>query len=168
MNLLSFRRTLIALAVGALVLVPTTSMARDRGGRHHGHHGGRHHSGWHRGHHGHHGHHWGGRRHYGHSYGYGYYPYARSYWGPSFGLSFSTAPTYTRYVYRGSTVNGSYSDNLAADVQRELKRRGYYRGSIDGAIGPASRSAIRAYQADRGLSVNGRIDRSLLDALDIG
>jgi peptidoglycan hydrolase-like protein with peptidoglycan-binding domain len=57
---------------------------------------------------------------------------------------------------------------LAAEVQQELKRRGYYQGSIDGNIGPMSRSAIRAYQADRGLSVTGRVDRSLLDALDIG
>ena len=52
-------------------------------------------------------------------------------------------------------------------MQRVLKRRGYYYGSIDGDIGPASRNAIRNYQADRGLKVTGRIDSSLLRSLGI-
>ena len=53
------------------------------------------------------------------------------------------------------------------DVQRALKRRGYYAGAIDGDIGPGSRSAIRAFQADRGLRVTGRIDSTLLRSLGI-
>jgi peptidoglycan hydrolase-like protein with peptidoglycan-binding domain len=54
------------------------------------------------------------------------------------------------------------------DVQRELRRRGYYHGPIDGDVGPGTRAAIRAYQNDRGFAVTGRIDRSLLRALGVG
>jgi peptidoglycan hydrolase-like protein with peptidoglycan-binding domain len=97
-------------------------------------------------------------------YGYGYgYPYY--YHRPTIGLAYST---YGGSVYRGVPVNGYYSDSLAVDVQRELRRRGYYHGAIDGDIGPASRSAIRAYQADRGLGVTGRIDSRLLRSLGVG
>ena len=104
--------------------------------------------------------------------GYGYYrssPYYFSspyyYSRPSIGISFMSRPS---SVYRGREVYGSYSDSLAVDVQRELRRRGYYRGAIDGDIGPGSRAAIRAYQYDRGLSATGRIDSSLLRSLGIG
>jgi hypothetical protein len=99
-------------------------------------------------------------RYYGGSYGY----YGRPYYGPSIGLSFYSRPTYySSRVYRGAVVN----DSLAADVQRALKRRGYYHGSIDGDIGPGSRSAIRAYQRDKGLSITGRIDNALLRSLRV-
>jgi Putative peptidoglycan binding domain len=98
---------------------------------------------------------------YGSYYGHSPYYYSR----PSIGFSYYSRPSTT---YRGSVVYGSYSDSLAVDVQRELRRRGYYLGPIDGDIGPGSRAAIRAYQYDRGLSVTGRIDSSLLRALDIG
>ncbi len=99
-----------------------------------------------------------GSSHYRHSYphyGYGYG------YGPSVSLSVSRS-------YAPRYVEPSYSDGLAVDVQRELRRRGYYRGSIDGDVGPGTRSAIRAYQYDRGLSATGRIDRSLLRSLGIG
>ena len=93
------------------------------------------------------------------SYGRPYYP---SYgYGPSVSVSVGRS-----YSSRYSESN--YSDDLAVDVQRELRRRGYYRGSIDGDVGSGTRAAIRAYQYDRGLSATGRIDSSLLRALGIG
>lgn len=130
----------------------------DHGNRYYGnrYYGGRYYGGYY------------GRPYYG---GYGYRPwgwggYGYGY-GPTIGLSFYSRPTYATYssrVYRGSVVN----DSLAVDVQRALQSRGYYRGYIDGVIGDGSRSAIRAYQRDRGLPVTGRIDRSLLRSLRIG
>ena len=102
------------------------------------------------------------------SYGPSYYsrPYYYSQPRTSIGLSFSSRPSYySSSVYRGRPA---YSDGLASDVQRALKRNGYYYGSIDGDIGPGTRAAIRAYQDDRGLSVTGRIDRSLLRSLGVG
>lgn len=119
-----------------------------------------------------------GSRYYGSGYGYGYgyrpyyygYPryYGYSYPRTTFGLSFSTRPTYysSSRVYRPSSY--STNNSLAVEVQTALKRRGYYRGPIDGDIGSGSRAAIRAYQRDRGLSVTGRIDSALLRSLRIG
>ena len=39
---------------------------------------------------------------------------------------------------------GYSSRSVEIDVQRGLARRGYYRGPIDGDIGPGSRAGIRA------------------------
>lgn len=51
------------------------------------------------------------------------------------------------------------------DVQRELARLGYYGGTLDGAMGPRTRAAIRTYQVDRGLPVTGQMDGNLLRSL---
>ena len=131
---------------------------------------------------------------YAHGYrSYGYRPY--SYVRPSVSVGFYSAPAYygssyystpdydydsypTRTVYRGTIPRTSYgysyrdssgssSDELAVDVQRALTRRGYYRGGIDGDVGPGTRAAIRAYQYQRGLEVTGRIDGTLLRSLGI-
>jgi putative peptidoglycan binding protein len=104
------------------------------------------------------GHRYYGRPYYGSYYGGFGYPY---YYGPRVGFSYYSSPS---YVY--STAPG-YDDALAADVQRELRRRGYYHGVIDGDIGPGSRAAIRAYQANHGLAVTGRIDGGLIRALGV-
>ena len=53
------------------------------------------------------------------------------------------------------------------DVQIALRSEGYYRGPIDGDIGPGTRCAIRGYQYDFGLPVSGRIDRYLLESLGL-
>jgi hypothetical protein len=58
-------------------------------------------------------------------------------------------------------------DATAVEVQRELRREGYYRGPIDGVIGPSSRQAIAAYQRDNGLTPTGRINGPLLDSLGL-
>ena len=53
-----------------------------------------------------------------------------------------------------------------SQVQRAaLGREGFYHGAIDGSVGPATGNALRRYQRDRGLSVTGRIDRSVVEAL---
>lgn len=41
------------------------------------------------------------------------------------------------------------------DIQSALKEAGYYDGAIDGKLGPKSRKAIREFQADRGLKIDG-------------
>lgn len=102
-----------------------------------------------------------GSRYYGNSYGYPYrYGYGTRYYGPSLGVSYYSTPSYAYRSY-------GYDDDTVVDVQRELRRRGYYRGSIDGDAGPGTRSAIRSYQANRGLPVTGRIDSSLLRSLGV-
>ena len=96
-----------------------------------------------------------------------YRPYS-SYYGSSYYGSGPSLSVSVNRSYSPGYSQSSSSDDLAVDVQRELRRRGYYRGSIDGDVGPGTRAAIRAYQYDRGLSATGRIDRSLLRSLGIG
>ncbi len=57
------------------------------------------------------------------------------------------------------------SGSTAAGVQASLAHQGYYRGPIDGDIGPASRRAIATYQEDNGLAVTGSINDALLTSL---
>ena len=56
---------------------------------------------------------------------------------------------------------------LVAQVQRKLKKLGYYEGVVDGEMGRGTRGAIRAYQNENGLAETGVIDRPLLRALGL-
>jgi peptidoglycan hydrolase-like protein with peptidoglycan-binding domain len=68
---------------------------------------------------------------------------------------------YNRSVYRGS------SGSTVARVQERLARSGYYRGSVDGVMGPRTRYAIRVYERRHGLPADGIIDRRLLATMGI-
>ena len=50
-------------------------------------------------------------------------------------------------------------------IQEELLAHGYHVGPIDGAIGKKTKGAIRQYQRDAGLPVNGVATKELLDHL---
>jgi len=54
---------------------------------------------------------------------------------------------------------------FAITVQEELAARGYRVGPADGAVGPATRSAISDYQADQGLPVDGEVSLALVNHL---
>jgi hypothetical protein len=94
---------------------------------------------------------------------YGAYPWYAPYYGPS--VAFSYAPD-SAPVYRGARVD-DHAGDLTVEVQRALGQGGYYRGELDGDIGPGTRGAIRQYQYDHHLEVTGRIDRTLLHSLGI-
>lgn len=57
--------------------------------------------------------------------------------------------------------------SIEADVQLALHREGYYRGPIDGDLGPGTRGAIRDYQYDHRLPATGRIDNHLVRSLGL-
>jgi formate hydrogenlyase subunit 3/multisubunit Na+/H+ antiporter MnhD subunit len=57
------------------------------------------------------------------------------------------------------------SNELVLLIQKHLKALGYDAGPIDGLIGPRTRSAIRAFQADRGMEPTGAITFDLLDRI---
>lgn len=129
---------------------------------------GNHRHGHHR--HGHHRHHRHYRpRFYGYYGGFGYpygYGFGSSYYGyPYYGASASLY--YNGYnsgrVYEGRSAGGS----LIAQVQQELANAGYYQGAIDGVIGNGTRSAIRRYERENGLRVDGRIDDRLLSSMGL-
>ena len=73
---------------------------------------------------------------------------------------------YGSYDY-GPASNYEYWRGLAVSVQSELARRGYYHGEVDGVIGSGSRTAIKEFQASKGLPSTGMIDAKLLKALRI-
>ena len=66
------------------------------------------------------------------------------------------------YVYESPRGNSSN-----AALQSALAQAGYYRGPIDGDLGPMSRQAIANYQADRGLRVTGYSSNSLLNSMGL-
>ena len=57
------------------------------------------------------------------------------------------------------------ADLRTSSIKSELLRHGYAAGSVDGILNEQTRSAIRAYQRDVGLAVNGETSQSLLDHL---
>ena len=118
------------------------------GGRHHGadHHSRHHHQGF------------------GHGYGLAGFGLLGSAYGYGYG--------YGGYGYGAGYYNGSYGNRYnsglnAADIQQALAEQGYYRGEIDGVVGHGTLHAIRAFQADNGLPVSGRIDTQLVQALQL-
>lgn len=64
-------------------------------------------------------------------------------------------------VYR--TPSGFELPSLS--IQQALKSAGYYQGTLDGKIGPATRDAIRAFQRDNGLTADGIVGRGTWEKL---
>ena len=85
---------------------------------------------------------------YGYGYGYGYpygYGYDYNYYGDSgYGYGYGSR-------YRGQST--------VVEVQRQLAQAGFYRGSIDGIMGPQTRRAIRAYERSHNQREYGMNDR---------
>lgn len=64
-------------------------------------------------------------------------------------------------LWKGSTdprsqVAVAHSNSMVTDIQTGLSKLGYYSGQVDGLTGPKTAQAIRAYQGDHGLQVDGR------------
>ena len=85
---------------------------------------------------------------YGYGYGYGY-PYGYGY-GDPYGYGYGYGYGGNQYGGNGYGDSGYAGHSRVAELQRRLARAGYYRGSIDGVLGPQTRRAIRAYERDHG------------------
>src|SRR6266700_6745198 len=98
---------------------------------------------------------WGWGTGWGWGYPYGYYGYGYPYYGYGYGYGY---PGYgygdygygngNGYGYGNSGQYSSPTRSRVAELKRRLARAGYYRGSVDGILGPQTRRAIRAYEAD--------------------
>ena len=86
------------------------------------------------------------------SYGFGYYPYDYGYYPYNYNYG---------YYYR-SGYNTYGNGSIVIQVQSRLARAGYYHGPIDGRMGPGTRFAIRAYERDHGMRVDGVISGPLV------
>jgi hypothetical protein len=94
----------------------------------------------------------------------GYYFWNNGYWYPAWGYS----PSAQYYAYDGPIYVGQHAeppDKVIADVQGVLQQMGYYKGEVDGLLGPLTREALTAYQADQGLTQTAAIDEPTLESL---
>lgn len=66
----------------------------------------------------------------------------------------------------GSTSNAQREErDMALAVEEELSRRGYNTGQVDGVVDGATQTAIRTYQSDAGVAIDGKVDAELLASL---
>jgi len=96
----------------------------------------------------------------------GYYFWNNGYWYPAWGYNSSAE----YYPYDGPIYVGQRAeppDRVIADVQTELQQMGYYQGEVDGLLGPMTRQALTAYQADQGLTTTAAIDEPTLNSLGL-
>ena len=96
----------------------------------------------------------------------GYYYWNNGYWYPAWGYN----PSAEYYAYDGPIYVGHRAeppDRVIADVQTELQQMGYYQGEVDGLLGPMTRQALTAYQADQGLTTTAVIDEPTLSSLGL-
>ena len=97
----------------------------------------------------------------------GYYYWNNGYWYPAWGYS----PQAEYYAYDAPIYVGKSAeppDRVIANVQATLQEMGYYKGEVDGLLGPLTREALTAYQSDRGLVATAVIDEPTLDSLGMG
>jgi hypothetical protein len=95
----------------------------------------------------------------------GWWYWNAGYWYPAWGY----AP-YAYYPYDGP-IYTSYADltpdRVVINVQVQLQRDGYYFGAIDGILGPETRTALAAFQADHGLAITSAIDEPTIATLGL-
>jgi hypothetical protein len=90
------------------------------------------------------------------------------YYNDSLGVFLFSLTAPPAYVYESTTnYYSGYGYQTRVAVQEELARAGYYDGTLDGVVGPGTRSAIYAYQQDYGLYASGQIDDQLLQSLGL-
>lgn len=97
----------------------------------------------------------------------GWYFWDSGYWYPAWG--YDEAAAY--YPYDGPIYVGPRArpfDRVVADVQAVLQEQGYYRGEVDGLVGPMTQEALAAYQAAQGLPPTAAIDQPTLSSLGLG
>ncbi len=93
----------------------------------------------------------------------GWYAWNGGWWYPAWGYN----PAQAYYPYNGPiyAYRGLPPDQVIANVQAELQQQGYYRGDVDGLLGPLTREALIGYQNTQGLAPTGSIDQPTLSSL---
>jgi len=95
----------------------------------------------------------------------GWWYWNSGYWYPAWGYD----PSYTYYPYDGPVYGYSdlTPDQVIVNVQTRLQSDGYYTGGVDGVLGPQTRRAIAAFQADNGLAITSAVDQPTLATLGL-
>lgn len=64
-------------------------------------------------------------------------------------------------------VSKYYQSSVVKKVQKKLNKLGYKCGKADGIYGTKTKNAIKDFQSDEGMTVNGEIKKALLKKLKI-
>jgi len=94
----------------------------------------------------------------------GWWYWDAGYWYPAWGYD-----PYAYYPYDGPIYGYGdlMPDQIIVNVQIQLQRDGYYDGQIDGILGPQTRRALAAFQADNGLAITSAVDEPTLATLGL-
>jgi Putative peptidoglycan binding domain len=92
----------------------------------------------------------------------GWYAWNAGYWIPAWGYAPNAYYAYDGPIYG---YNSLPPDQVIANVQSALQQQGYYRGEVDGLLGPLTRAAIADYQRANGLVETSAIDQPTLESL---
>jgi hypothetical protein len=65
----------------------------------------------------------------------------------------------------GQEANPSPGPDMVKQAQQQLKSEGFYKGAIDGLMGPKTRNAVRKFQQQHGLAASSRLDQETLQKL---
>jgi len=97
----------------------------------------------------------------------GWYYWDAGYWYPAWGYD----SAYSYYPYDGPIYVGDNRvpfDQIVADCQATLQEEGYYKGEVDGLMGPLTREALASFQRDHGLITTAALDQPTLSSLGLG
>jgi hypothetical protein len=97
-------------------------------------------------------------------FGGGNYYWDNGYWYPAWGYDSGYHYGYDGPIYGYNDLD---PNQVVVNVQQQLQRDGYYDGPIDGLLGPMTRRALAAFQADQGLPVTSAIDQPTLQTLGL-
>jgi Putative peptidoglycan binding domain len=95
----------------------------------------------------------------------GWWGWHGGYWYPAWGYD-----PYGWYAYDGPIYTGYADltpDRVIINVQIALQDQGYYAGSVDGLLGPQTRAALAAFQADNSLAITSAVDEPTLQTLGL-
>jgi hypothetical protein len=92
------------------------------------------------------------------------YYWSSGYWYPAWGYNPGYVYPYDGPIYGASNLS---PDQIVMNVQVQLRDAGYYVGTVDGVLGPQTRQALAAFQADNGLAVTSAVDEPTLATMGL-
>ena len=87
--------------------------------------------------------------------------------GASFTKTENVAETQTETVLSAAVLRQGATGGEVKEVQRRLKKWGYYNGNVDGVFGAGTRAAVIAFQKKNGLTADGIVGTATFQALGI-
>ena len=72
-----------------------------------------------------------------------------------------------REAEAGTAYSSGSTGQTVRQIQTALKNRGYYTGKVDGIFGKITTAAVKKFQKDRGLKVDGIVGPATMKALGI-